>query len=431
MITHEESISDSHKPPPATNRILLFVCLVVFLDAMGIGLVLPVMPKLIEELSGVGNAGAAEIGGLLVFTYAGMQFLGAPILGGLSDRYGRRPVLLLALLGFSIDYFVMAASPTLIFLFVARFLSGVLGATYTAANAAIVDISDNESRAKFFGIAGAASGIGLIFGPAIGGLLGEYGTRLPFIASGVLALLTCVYGYFAFPETLRTESRREFSLRRANPIGSILSVARNRETGPLVIVVLAVLFFIYLANQSYIAIWSYFVIEVANWSPLYIGFSIAVYGLSQAFVQGILTGPVIKRFGEVRAITFSLCIGIITFIGLALASKVPAPGVAIYALILFGALSGFASPSLQALMTKNTPENAQGELQGANSSAFSITSIIGPILMTQFFSNFSDTEGVYLPGAAFLVSAFLVVVAMVTFRLGIHKKMRQNPQPTG
>lgn len=405
-------------PPKPRGSILVFLALVVFLDAMGVGLVIPVMPSLLSELTALPNANAAQISGYLVFTYAAMQFFAGPLLGGLSDQFGRRPILLLALLGFAIDYFIMALAPSLIFLFVARLMSGILGATYTAANAALVDCTNAENRARSFGIMGAASGIGLLAGPILGGYLAEYSARLPFLAAGLISLATCVYGYFALPETLALENRRRFSLARANPLGSLLAISRTSDGKTLVLPILATMFFIYLANQSYIVIWSFFTIEVVGWSPREIANSVAFYGVMLAVMQGGLTGVVVKHLGEVRAVYLSQAVGIITFIALGFSRS----GLAIYLMILMGSLGVFALPALQALMTKSIPENAQGELQGANSSIFSVSSIIGPILMTQIFALYSDDNGVYFPGSAFIVSASLIGAAMLTFFLSQRHK---------
>lgn len=374
---------------------------------MGVGLILPVMPDLIAGFSEISNSNAALISGYLLFTFAAMQFVAAPFLGGLSDRFGRRPVLLVALLGFSLDYFVMAAAPTLAWLFVARLISGLFGGTYAAANASIVDITAPEDRARNFGLLGAATGLGFIFGPVLGGLLGEYGARLPFIVSGILIMATCIYGYFTFPETLKPENRRKFELKRANPFGSLISIARHRY----VLMILASLFLMQLAGQSYVSIWSFFTIEVAGWSPLGIGLSAAVYGATLVFVQGFLTGPVVKRFGEVRAALFSIAIGIITYTGLAFAGG----AASIYFWIIFGGLSGFAFPAMQALMTKRIPEDAQGELQGAVASAFSLSAIIGPLVMSQIFGHFTGKSDIYFPGAAFIGATILITLALGVF----------------
>ena len=397
------------KPDEKRSRdILIFVCLVMFFDAMGVGLILPVLPDLIRELSDVSNDRAAEIGGYLLFTFAAMQFLFAPVLGGLSDRFGRRPVLLLALLGFSLDYFVMAAAPTLAFLFVARMISGLFGATYPAANAAIVDISSPEERAKFFGFTGAAVGLGFIMGPAIGGLIGEYGARLPFVLAGILTLATCVYGYIRFPETLAPEKRRALDWKRANPFGSLIKISAY----PIVLAVLGSIFLIQLANQSYVSIWSFYTIEVAGWSPFWIGLSAAFYGFMLVLVQGGMTGPVIKKYGEIAPTYFSLLIGIVSYSVLALAWSGPV----IYLGILIGGFSGFLFPATQALMTRRTPEDAQGELQGAISANFSIASIIGPLLMTQVFERYTGSDASYvLPGAPFVIAILLTGAALLVF----------------
>lgn len=392
---------------------LIFLCVVLFLDAVGFGLILPVLPDLIVELSDLSNSGSAEIAGFLLFTFAAMQFFFAPILGGLSDRYGRRPVLLIALLGFALDYFVMALAPTLVWLFVARAISGLFGATFAAANACIVDISTPEERAKFFGLGGAAVGLGFVFGPAIGGFLGEYGTRIPFILAGVLTLATCVYGFFVFPETLEPENRRAFSMKRANPLGSLFAIGRY----PVVLVILASVFFMQLSNHSYSSIWPFYTIEVAGWSPFHIGLSVAFYGMTLAIVQGGLTGPVVKRFGEIRVAIFSFLVGIIVFLGLSNASS----GAHIYVWIFVGGFTACAFPVLQALMTQNTPENAQGELQGALASSYSLSAIIGPLLMSQLFGHFTDEAGLYIPGAPFIGAAVLILISLAVFVFAIRK----------
>lgn len=378
----------------------------MFLDAVGFGLILPVLPDLIGDLSNLPNSRAAEVAGWLLFTFAGMQFFFAPILGGLSDRFGRRPILLVALLGFSLDYFVMAAAPTLFWLFVARMISGLFGATYAAANACVVDISTHDERAKFFGMTGAAVGLGFVFGPAIGGILGEYGTRLPFIVAGILTLIAFIYGFFALPETLKLENRREFEIKRANPLGSLFAISRY----PVVLIMIGALFFMQLANQSYASIWSFFTIEIASWSPLQIGLSVAFYGAMLAVLQGGLTGPVVKRFGEIRAAVFSLCVGIVSFAGLAMASE----GWHIYLWIFVGGFSAFAFPAMQSLMTRNTAEDAQGELQGAISSSYSLTAIIGPLFMSQLFGAYTRGDGLHFPGAPFVGATILVILCLVT-----------------
>ncbi|MEO0450305.1 MAG: TCR/Tet family MFS transporter [Pseudomonadota bacterium] len=405
---------------PKTGRVLAFVCGVVFLDAVGMGLILPIMPALLDEVAGLSISEGATIAGLLLTAFAAMQFIFAPILGGLSDRFGRRPVLLLALLGFAIDSFIMAWAPTLTWLFIARIISGICGATYAAGYACIVDISSPEDRAKLFGYAGASLGLGFIFGPALGGLLGEYWVRLPFIVAGGLIFIVFLWGYFTFPETLKAENRRPFTLARANPIGSLISIGRY----PAVLIVLAALFLIQLGNHSYSSIWSFYVTEVAGWTPFLIGVSISVYGFGVAGVQGGLTGPVVSRFGEVRAVYFALLVGIVSFLILAFAQN----GVQIYAAIIVGAFAGFLGPAIQALMTERTPADSQGELQGAITSLYSLASIISPLAMAFLFSAYTDEPGYYLPGAPFLLAAILCVFAMVIFGYGA-KRLKNQPLP--
>ena len=395
---------------PSKGRVLFFVCSVVFLDAVGFGLIMPIMPALLEDVAGLSISDGATIAGLLLTTFAIMQFIFAPILGGLSDRFGRRPVLLLALLGFSIDSFIMAWSPTLTWLFVARLVSGVFGATYAAGYACIVDVSEPEERAKLFGYAGAALGLGFIFGPALGGLLGEYWVRLPFIVAGGLIFLVFLVGYFIFPETLKEENRRGFSLARANPLGSLISIARYQA----VLMVLAALFLVQLGNHSYTSIWSFYVTAVAGWGPFLIGLSVSVYGFGLAGVQGGLTGPVVSRFGEVRTIFFTMIVGLISFSILAVAQN----GVHIFIAIAIGVFGGFMGPAMQSLMTERIPADSQGELQGAITSLYSLASIISPAAMAFIFTAQADETGLYLPGAPFLLATALGVLAMVIFAIG-------------
>ncbi len=393
----------------------------MFLDAMSVGLVLPVMPGLIIALSDLPVSRAAEFGGYLLFVFATMQFVFAPVLGALSDRFGRRPVLLLAVLGFSLDYFVMALAPSLAWLFLARLLSGLFGATYAAANAAIVDITPPDQRARNFGFAGASVGVGLIFGPAIGGLLGEYSIRLPFIAAGVVTMAVCALGYFVMPETLAPEKRRAFSWARANPLGSIISVARS----PIALAVLAALFCVQLASQSYNSIWAFFTIEVAGWTPRAIGLSVALYGFLMAIVQGVLTGPVVARVGEIPAVYFSLAVGVIVYVGLALADSAGM----IYLWVIAGSLSGFAFPALQSLLSKHVAEDAQGELQGVVAASYSLTAIVGPVAMTQVFGAFTGTAARYFPGAPFILASGFIVVSLAVFSRGVRLIANARAKP--
>lgn len=388
---------------PSQRNVLVFVCLVIFLDALGLGLILPVTPDLIAQLTDLPNSGAAEVSGYLMFAFAGAQFFSAPILGGLSDHFGRRWILLLALFGFAVNYFLMAAAPTLAWLFVARVVSGVCGGTYPAANAALVDVTAPADRPRAFGLTGGALGLGFILGPPIGGLLGEYDYRLPFLAAGVFTFAVFIYGWFVFGETLPAERRREFDWRRANPLGSVRSVAGY----PVVFALLIANFCVQLSSQSYATIWAFYTIEVAQWSKWAIGVSAGVYGFMVVLVQGGLTGPVVKRFGEWRSLWFGLAMAGLSYLGFAF---VTGP-IGIYAFIVVGGFAGFVFPAMQSLMTRGVPENAQGELQGALASSFCLAAIIGPVVMSHLFSAFTSGAGAHFPGAPFLAGLALVMCA--------------------
>lgn len=403
------------------SRIMAFVCVIIFFDAVGFGLLMPIMPELLADVAGLSISEGATIAGLLLTTFAVMQFLFAPILGGLSDRFGRRPVLLIALLGFSLDSFIMAWAPNLTWLFAARLVSGICGATYAAAYACMVDISTPDERAKFFGYAGAALGLGFIFGPAIGGLLGEYWVRLPFVVAGGLVLIVAIWGLFMFPETLKRENKRSFSLARANPLGSLISIARY----PSVLIVLAALFLIQLSNHSYSSIWSFYTAEVAGWTPFLIGLSVSAYGLGMAVIQAGATGPVIARFGEVKAVYFTMGVGVVSFLVLATASS----GTQIYLGIAIGVFSAFLTPALQSLMTSRTPADSQGELQGAITSLYSLASIASPAAMAFVFTAYTNESGLYLPGAPFVLAAGLIVGAAAIFTFAARRLAREPLPP--
>ena len=311
--------------------------------------------------------------------------------------------MLLALFGFTVNYFLMAAAPTLGWLFVARVFSGLCGATYPTANASLVDVTPSAERPRAFGLTGAALGLGFIMGPPAGGLLGEVDYRLPFLAAGVVTLLVLIFGMLRFDETLPEERRRVFDWSRANPLGSVWQIARY----PAVFALLLAFFCIQLSSQSYSTIWAFYTIEVAQWSKWAIGVSAGVYGLGMVLMQGVLVGPVIKRLGEWRAIWVSLVAATASY-----AVFVFATGpVGIYAGIVVAALAGFFFPAAQTLMTRGIPENAQGELQGALASSFCLAAIVGPIVMTHLFSAFTSGPGPHFPGAPFAAGMVLVLCA--------------------
>ncbi len=389
---------------PRTKRILALVAFIVFIDMLGIGLILPVMPRLIGDVSDVGVSRAAEIGGYLMLAYAAMQFLFAPIVGGLSDRFGRRPVLLIMLLILSIDYAIMAIAPTLAWLFIGRLLSGIMGASWTAANSCVADCIPRDHRGAAFGALGGAGAAGFVLGPAIGGLAGEFDTRLPFVIAALLALTGAVLGYFVLKETLPKEKRRRFDLSRANPLGSI----RQLSATPLVIGCLIAAFFMQLSSQAQLSIWAYWGELQFGWTPLMNGLTVALYGIMLALTQGVLTGWSIARFGAVRTAKWSLMFGIPSYLLLAVATTTP---VALLAIVV-GCVTGMTFPAMQSLMTLQVDEDAQGELQGAIASTISLTSIVGPIIMTQIFGHFTDNSGVVFPGAPYIMSTVLIIVAI-------------------
>ena len=389
------------------QSILLFVAFIVFIDMMGIGLILPVMPSLIEGITGATIDQAAEIGGWLLFAYATMQFLFAPVIGGLSDRFGRRPVLLTTLFLLGLDYAIMAWAPTLVWLFIGRIISGVMGASWAAANSCVADVAKPEERGKFFGILGGAGAMGFVIGPGIGGILGEYGDRLPFIAAAVLALVGTAVGILILKETLPQERRRAFTIARANPLGSLIQMSKT----PLVIGFLAAIFILQLAAQAQIAVWAYWLIERFDWSKTRIGFSVVLFGILLALVQGGLVGKLIGRIGERRTAYFGLMFGIPAYLTFAFAPN----DWFVYVGIVVGAASGFAFPAMQQMMSNRISEDAQGELQGAIASTVSLTSIVGPVMMTAVFGAYADQQGLYFPGAPFLVGAGLMLVSILVY----------------
>lgn len=396
---------------PATSRhALSFIFITVLIDVIGLGIVIPVFPQLIVDLTGRPVNEAAWIAGWLMFAYAVMQFLMGPVIGNISDRFGRRPVLLLSLLAFAVDYIVMGFAPTLSLLFVGRIIAGIAGATYPTATAYVADITPSEKRAQSFGLIGMAFGFGFIIGPAIGGLMGEqFGTRAPFFVAGGLALLNAVYGWLILPESLPPERRRPFELRRANPVGALLQL---RQHHPVVLRLAAAVFIWQLAHQALQGTWSFYTIYRFEWSPGMVGLSLAMIGVSSAIVQGGLVRVIIPKLGERRAVELGLASGLAGFLIYGFASQ----GWMMFAGIAVAALAGLAYPSMNALMSQRVEPSSQGELQGAIASLMSLATIIGPPLMTQLFGFFTGpTAPLHLPGAAFLLSAVLTLVSLGLF----------------
>jgi DHA1 family tetracycline resistance protein-like MFS transporter len=392
----------SQKP----NKAILFIFITLLIDCTGLGIIIPVVPTLIQQLTGGSVSDAATYGGWLTFAYAIMQFIFSPVLGGLSDKYGRRPIILISLFGLGIDYLFLFLAPDLFWLFIGRLIAGVCGASFTTASAYIADVSTNENRAQNFGMVGAAFGLGFIVGPLIGSVFSNFGVRVPFLAAAVLSLMNWVYGYFILPESLTKENRRKFEWKRANPLGSLLHLKKY----PAILGLIMSFLLIAIAGHAPQSTWTYYTIEKFHWNEQWIGYSIAFVGLSIAVVQGGLMKIAMKKFGTVKSVYIGFVFYIIGFILFSIASQ----GWMMFAFMVPYALGGLAGPSIQSIISGKVPPNEQGELQGAITSLISITSIVGPILMTGLFAYFSSKEsGIYFPGAPFLMGAVLTVISFI------------------
>ena len=385
------------------NPAIGFIFITLLIDVMGIGLIIPILPTLIRGFTGGDLSTASQYAGWLMASYAIMQFFFSPVLGGLSDQFGRRPIILASLFGFSIDYLILANAPNIMWLFIGRLLAGITGASFTTAQAYIADISKAEDRAKNFGMVGAAFGLGFIIGPAVGGYLGSYGVRVPFYASAVLTLLNGLYGYFVLPESLSKENRRPFDWRRANPLGSLKNITKY----PLIAGLVGGFFCLQLAGQAHPSTWSYFTMKVFGWSPKEVGYSLAFVGLIVAIVQGGLNRLIIPKIGEIKAISYGLILYAIGFFLFSYASK----SWMMYVFMVPFGLGGIAGPALQSLITQQVGPDEQGELQGGLTSLQSVTTILGPLLSSNLFAYFTSTSAsIYFPGAAFFMAGALVVV---------------------
>ncbi len=387
---------------------VLFIMFTVMIDAMGIGLIMPVMPDLMVEVGG-GTLGAAALwGGLLSTSFAAMQFLFGPVVGGLSDRFGRRPILLVSLVAMAADYLLMAVAGTIWLLFIGRIIGGITAATHSTANAYIADISKPEDKSANFGLIGAAFGLGFVLGPLIGGLLAEYGTRAPFYAAAVLSGLNALFGWVVLKETVTDAIRRPFSLKRANPFGAFKALSKLPMIGTL----LGVYFVYSIAHTVYPAIWSYFGKERFDWDPAIIGLSLGLFGIMMAVVQGFLIRPAIKYLGERGTIIYGLLFDIIAFGFLSLVTS----GTVALFFIPVAALAGIVSPALQGLMSQAVGDDQQGELQGALTSLSALAMIISPMLMTSIFAAFTaEPAPFYMPGAPFLLALILTLIAIALF----------------
>jgi len=388
---------------------MIFIFITLLIDVIGFGIIIPVLPDLIKELNGGDYSDAARIGGWLLFAFAFMQFIFSPILGNLSDKYGRRPVLLFALFGFGVDYLIMAFSPTLGWLFLGRIIAGITGASFSTASAYIADISPPEKRAQNFGLIGAAFGLGFIIGPALGGFLGSYGTRIPFYGAAAITFLNWLYGFFVLPESLPKEQRRKFEWKRANPIGSLLALKKYPVTYGLI----ASLVCIYIASHAVQSNWSFFTMGTFGWSGTEVGLSLAFVGLMVGIVQGGLIRITIPRFGQKKSLYYGLAFYTIGLVLFGIASQ----GWMMYVFLIPYCLGGIGMPALQGIISNQVPANEQGELQGALTSLMSLTSIIGPPLMTNTYAYFTgEKTPVHFAGAAFLLGALFMLTSLILAR---------------
>lgn len=385
---------------------LFFIFVTVVIDSIGLGIIIPVIPKLIQELIHGDLSAASQYGGWLVFVYAFAQFFFASVLGNLSDKYGRRPVLLFSLLGFGINYILMGLAPSIGWLFAGRLIAGITGASHTVAAAYIADISSPQKKAQNFGLLGAAFGLGFILGPVLGGILGQYSSRLPFFAAAALCLLNLLYGYFVVPESLKPELRRPFDWKTSNPIGTFAHI----NTYPQILPLMVCIFLVNIAANAVQTTWSYYTMEKFQWDERMVGLSLGFVGTLLMIVQAGLIRIAIPKLGLKNAILLGLTLYLIAYslFGIATQSWM------MFTISIFFVSAGIGGPALQSYISNHIPANEQGQIQGGITSVISLTAIIGPVIMSSLFSYFSRKEAVfYFPGAPFVLSALLSVLALL------------------
>lgn len=396
---------------------LVFIFITVLIDCIGIGIIFPVAASIVTEVSHLSINEAVRYSGLMMAAYAVMQFIFAPVLGGLSDKFGRRPVLLLSLMGLGIDYIFLATANSLELLFLGRIIAGICGASFTTSFAYLADITPPEKRSQSFGMIGAAFGFGFIIGPIIGGIASDFGTRAPFIVAACLSLGNFLYGLLILPESLKPENRRPFDIKRANPLGAFIQLKKNKEIRMLVVV----MFFLYLAGQVMPAIWPFYTKYLYNWTDKEIGYSLAFVGVMIAVVQGGLIKWAQNKFG----VTGSVYIGIAFYIaGLVLFSFATESWM-VYAFTLVYCIGGIAPPAMQGIISNRIPPNEQGELQGMQAALMSVTTILSPLIMTNLFHFFTSEQApVHFPGAAFAAAAIIVFLGLLI----CVRELKKNPQ---
>ncbi|PKA41156.1 tetracycline resistance MFS efflux pump [Rhizobium sullae] len=394
--------------PKFVRRGLFLVFVILFLDVMGIAIIMPVLPAYLEELTGGTISDAALDGGWLLVVYAGMLFLFSPLLGNLSDRFGRRPILLLSVLTFAIDNLICAVATSFWMLFVGRALAGFSGGSYATCSAYIADISNDENRAKNFGLIGIAFGVGFTIGPVIGGILGEFGPRVPFFGAAALSFLNFVAAYFLLPETLDAKHRRTFEWKRANPLGAL----KQMRNYPGIGWVGAVMFLFWLAHAVYPSVWSFVSTYRYGWSEGQIGLSLGIYGIGAAIVMGLVLPKIVPVLGEWKTAVVGLSFSVVGLTGYAFAWE----GWVVYTVIILTVMENVADPPLRSIAAGKVPPSAQGELQGALTSLSSITTIVGPLIFTQMFGYFTKPDApVTFAGAPYLLAAFFILSAALVF----------------
>ncbi|MCA1492254.1 TCR/Tet family MFS transporter [Sinorhizobium alkalisoli] len=397
-----------------SHRGLLLVFFILLLDIMGIAIIVPVLPSYLRELTGAEIGEAAIDGGWLLLVYSAMQFLFAPLIGNLSDRFGRRPVLLASVFTFAMDNLICALATSYWMLFIGRVLAGVSGASFGTASAFIADVSDDSNRARNFGLIGIAFGTGFALGPVIGGLLGELGPRVPFFGAAGLSLLNFAVACFLLPETLDAANRRRFEWRRANPLGALRQMRQYRGIGWVCLV----FFLLWLAHAVYPAVWSFVSSHRYGWSEGQIGLSLGVFGVGGAFVMAVVLPRVVSKLGERRTATLGLAFTALGMAGYAAAWQ----GWMVYVVIVATALESLAEPPLRSIASAHVPSSAQGELQGALTSISSATTILGPLLFTQIFAHFAGPAATYrFSGAPYAISTCLVAAALAIFHLRVRR----------
>lgn len=392
-----------------------FIFITMLIDITGWGIIIPVIPKLIQELIHGDVSEASKIGGWLTFAYAITQFVFAPVVGNLSDKYGRRPIILISLFAFALDYVLLSMAPTITWLFVGRIIAGLTGASITTASAYIADVSTHETRAKNFGMIGAAFGLGFIIGPVLGGLLGHYGARVPFYAAAVLCLLNFIYGYFILPESLSHSNRREFEWKRANPVGALLNLKRY----PQLIGLVVAMFLLYIGAHAVHSNWSYFVMYRFQWDEKMVGLSLGAIGLLVGIVQGGLIRWINPKLGNEKSIYIGLGLYALGMLLFAAATQ----SWMLFVFLIPYCLGGIAGPALQAVISQQVPPSEQGEIQGMLASLMSASAIIGPPMMSLTFYYFTHDQAPFqFAGAPFILGGFLMFISTIVAYYSLHRR---------